>query len=128
MYYASVIITMDIIERYVNHHVYLKFYSSYNTSYSKSDIYLLFCNKFLLRMSMCFAILLNCIYTVYDKTFEGENFCGFRRFGSTVNVFPRIFPSKFFSNNIASSSSLFLVVQIMVYKEYRNTEKEGSAG
>ena len=62
-------------------------------------------------------------YTVYDKTFEGENFRGFRGFDSTANVFPRIFPSKFFSNNIASSSSLFLVVQIMVYKEYRNTGK-----
>ena len=33
-------------------------------------------------------------YTVYDKTFEGENFRGFRGFGSTANVFPRIFPSK----------------------------------
>ena len=73
-----------------------------------------------------------CVYTIYDKTFEGEHFRGFRGFGSTANFFPRIFPSKFFSNNIASSSNLFLVVQIMVYKEYpreyRNAEKEGSAG
>ena len=53
--------------------------------------------------------------TVYDKTFEGENFRGF---DSIANVFPRIFPSKFFSNNIASSCSLFLVVQtIALYKE-----------
>ena len=65
--------------------------------------------------------------TVYDKTFEGENLRGFRGFGSTANVFARIFPSKFFSNNIASSSSLFLVVQIMVYKEYRNAGKEAEA-
>ena len=35
-----------------------------------------------------------------------------------MNVFPRIFPSKFFSKNIASSCSLFLVVQTMaLYKE-----------
>ena len=55
--------------------------------------------------------------TVYDKTFEGENF-----FADLVQprMFSReIFPSKFFSDNIASCSSLFLVVQIMVYKEYR---------
>ena len=55
------------------------------------------------------------LITVYDKTVEGENFRGF---DSTANVFPRIFPFKFFSNNIASSCSLFLVVQIMaLYKE-----------
>ena len=26
--------------------------------------------------------------TVYDKPFEGENFCGFRRFLLTMNVLP----------------------------------------
>ena len=64
---------------------------------------------------------MNCVreeYIVYDKTVDGENFRGFCGFDSTANVFPRIFPFKFFSNSIASSCSLFLVVQIMaLYKE-----------
>ena len=54
------------------------------------------------------------------KHSRGKTFVVFADLAQPRMFSHEIFPSKFFSNNIALSSSLFLVVQSMVCKEYRD--------